>query len=558
VAEIPPQDDEESEVMTARSTFASCLLLLSMVGTLALAGPPDGIADRNLFKAHMAFLADDLLEGRETGMRGFDIAARYVAGQFAQYGVQPKGDQGSYLQTVPLKTGRLVQDSPLFEIRRKGGVEALAYLDEFFMAPRLSTDQTDFTAPLVFVGFGITAPQFKHDDYAGIDVKDKIAILLSGNPPSFPSEEGAHYSSRRVKNELAAKHGAIGIIYLQTPRTERVLPFAKLRQYSDSVAMDWVTSDGRGSSEIPGVKGGALLSMAAASKLFSEIDVKLDAIYAAADANQPVPRMDLNLSARLAQKTTRSVASSSNVVGMIEGSDPVLQGEFVVFTAHLDHLGIKPGITGDNIYNGAMDNASGVATLLEMARLIVQMPVKPKRSILFIAVTGEEKGLLGSDYFATHPTVPASSMVACVNLDMPILIYDFNKVIAFGAERSSLKDLTAKAAAELKVELIADPVPEQALFIRSDQYSFVRQGVPSIFLVTGTGSFDKNENVPELIQGFLRSHYHQPSDDMSLPINWDAAERFAQLNYALGVGIANSPKRISWNAGDFFGDLFGK
>jgi len=545
-------------VITARSSFASCLMLLSMVGTLALAGPLDGTADRNIFKAHMAFLADDLLEGRETGMRGFDIAARYVAGQFAQYGVQPKGDHGSYLQTVPLQTGLVVKDSPLFEIHRKGGVEALAYLDEFFMGPRLSADQTDFTAPLVFVGFGITAPRFKHDDYAGIDVKGKIAVMLNGNPPSFPSEEGAYYGSGRVKRELAAKHGAIGVILLQTARTERVLPFAKLRQYSDSLGMDWVTKDGRGSSEIPGLQGGALLSMAAAGKLFSEVEVKLDAIYAAADANQPVPRMDLNLSARLAQKTTRSLASSSNVVGMIEGSDSLLKGEFVVFTAHLDHLGIKPGMTGDNIYNGAMDNASGVATLLELARLIAQMPVKPKRSFLFIALTGEEKGLLGSDYFATNPTVPASSMVACVNFDMPILIYNFSNVIAFGAERSSLKEMTSKAAAELKLEWIPDPVPEQALFTRSDQYSFVRQGVPSIFLVTGTGSFDKNENVAELIQGFLRTHYHQPSDDMNLPINWDAAVRFAELNYALGVGIANNPKRISWNAGDFFGDLFGK
>jgi len=536
----------------------SALILLVLVATSTLAGPPGVVADRNTFKAHMAFLADDLLEGRESGTRGFDIAARYVAGQFAQYGVQPKGDRGTYLQAVPLKTGLLVKNSAVLELRRNGSVEALTHLDEFFMAPRLSADEIDFAAPLVFVGFGITAPRFKHDDYAGIKVKGKIAVMLAGNPPGFPSEEGAHYGSRRVKSELAARHGVVSVIYLQTPRTERVLPFAELRQYSDSVAMDWVTADGRGSSEVPGLQGGALLSMSAAAKLFSEVDVKLDAIYAAAAAGQAVPRMDLKLSARLAQKTTRSVASSSNVVGMIEGADPVLNGEFVVFTAHLDHLGIKPEMAGDNIYNGAMDNASGVATLLEMARLIAQMPVKPKRSILLVAVTGEEKGLLGSDYFANNPTVPASSMVANVNLDMPILIYNFSNVIAFGAEHSNLKEMTARAAAELKLALIPDPVPEQALFIRSDQYSFVRQGVPSIFLVPGTASFDKNENVAELIQGFRRSRYHQPSDDMSLPINWDAAERFAQLNYVLGIGIANSPERIRWNTGDFFGELFGR
>ena len=547
------------KVMTARTTVACCTLLLTMVGSLASAAPPGATADRNILKAHMAFLADDLLEGRETGTRGFDIAARYVAAQFAQYGVQPKGDAGSYLHAVPLKTGRLVQDSPRFEIHRKGGIESLVFLDEFSTPASVSADQTDVTAPLVFVGFGITAPRFGHDDYAGIDVKGKIAVVLSGNPPSFPSEEGAYYGNNfRTKRELAAKHGAIGYIVLPTPRSERVFPFALSRRFSDALAMDWVTSDGRASSDVPWAPRLANVSTAAGVKLFSEVGLNLDAIYAAVDANQPLPRLALDLSARVSAKSTRAEASSSNVVGTIEGSDPLLKREFVVFTAHLDHLGIKPGMAGDNIYNGAMDNASGVATLIEMARLIAQMPVKPKRSMLFIALTGEEKGLRGSDYFATNPTVPASSIVACVNFDMPILTYDFSNVVAFGAEHSNLKEITATAAAELGLALVPDPVPEQGLFTRSDHFNFVRQGVPCIFLAPGTESFDKNENVRELRGSFRRDHYHQPSDDMKLPINWAAAERFAQVNYVLGVAIANSPTPIRWNPGDFFGDLFGK
>ena len=253
--------------MAVRSSL--CILFAAAVDgrDLGAGGSPGGTADRNIFKAHMAFLADDLLEGRETGMRGFDIAARYVAEQFAQYGVQPKGDQGSYLQTVPLKTSRLVQDSPVFEIRRKSGIEALAYPDEFFMAPSLSADQTDFTAPLVFVGFGIISAPVQARRLRRHRRQRQDRCRAEWQSIEFSERGRRHYGSRRVKRELAAKHGAVGVILLQTPRAERVFPFAKLREYSDSLGMDWVTADGRGGSEIPGLQGGALLSMAAAGKL---------------------------------------------------------------------------------------------------------------------------------------------------------------------------------------------------------------------------------------------------------------------------------------------------
>ena len=533
---------------------AALTLLLALATSLAVAQAATGQADARIFKAHVAFLADDLLEGRETGTRGFDLAAHYVATQFAQHGVLPKGDPDGYLQTLPLKTGRLVPESPVFEIRRKGGVEALTYLNDFAMSPVLSADQTDITAPLIFVGYGITAPHFKHDDYAGLDVKGKIVVLLGDRPAGWPTEEGAHYNNRRLKAELAARHGAVGMVYLQTPRGERVSPFAQVRLYSNSLAMDWVTPDGRGAHESPGLQGGAYLSMAAAAKLFSEVSVKLDTIYAAAEADTPLPHMDLQLSAHLAVKTTRNTLSSANVVGMIEGSDAQLKNEYVVFTAHLDHLGLRQGMMADNLHNGAMDNATGVAALLEMARLVGQMSTKPRRSMLFIALTGEEKGLLGSDYFAANPTVPLSSMVACVNLDMPILTYNFSSVVAFGAEHSSLKQATAKAAATLNLALVPDPWPEQGIFTRSDHYSFVRQGVPSIYITPGHSSFNSDEDGAQIAQAFLRQNYHKPSDDMKQPFNWAAAARFAQLNYLLGVEIANDPKRASWNRGDFFGD----
>lgn len=482
------------------------LVLVAALLVQALVAPPAtadaGVPDPSRLKAHMAFLADDLLEGRETGTRGYDIAARYVAAQFTQMGLKPAGDPGSYLQTVPLRGGTVEPNAAVFEIRRPGGTQALVSLREFLMGPRLYADQVDVTAPLVFVGHGATAPRFQHDDYAGIDVRGKIVVYLSGRPRHFPSEEGAHYASRLTKSRLAARHGALAVIELQTPEDEQRSPFARGALFNGVQSIDWVTADGRGSREVPGMRGAAFVSATVASQLFTEVDVNA--------------------------------------------------------AAFLDGLGVQPSFIGDTVLNGAMDNASGVATLLEMARLIAAMPAKPRRSMLFIAVTGEEKGLTGSAYFATLPTVPAAAMVANVNLDMPNLLIDFNEVVAFGAERSGLKGAALRAAAATHVTLVPDPSPELAIFIRSDHYSFVQQGVPSVYMSTGTGSFDPTEDGRKSRESFRREHYHRPSDDMKLPFNWGAAVRFTRLNYLLGLDVANNPQRPRWNDGDFFGELFGK
>ena len=301
-----------------------------------------------------------------------------------------------------------------------------------------------------------------------------------------------------------------------------------------------------------------LLSMPAARTLFAQVDVKLDDIYAAAAANRALPKLDLKMSLRLARKSVTTEIKSANVVGMIEGSDAQLKNEYVVFSAHLDHVGKVKEKTGDNIYNGAMDNASGVATMLETARLFSQAKVKPKRSILFVALTGEEKGLLGSAYFAANPTVPAGSIVANVNLDMPLLTFDFKNVMAFGAQHSSLQGNVGRALKAMGLELIADPWPEKGLFTRSDHYNFVKQGIPAIFLATGTGSFKQDEDGGKLWAQFLGKHYHEPSDDLNLPFNFDAAARFAQVNYNIGLEIANAKQKPTWNKGDFFGDTFKK
>jgi hypothetical protein len=530
-------------------------------GMLALAAScsaAEPVADKNMIRAHLSFLADDLLEGRETGSRGYDIAARYVASQFLQYGVKPKGDKDGYLQHVPLRATRLVQESPVVELRTAKGSETLAYLDDYAVSGSLLEDQSEVTAPLVFVGYGIHADRLRHNDYANIDVKGKIVVVLSGKPSSFPTEEGAHFASGEHKRSLAVQHGAVGMVTLQTPLAEKTVAFAKNRDYRHIPSMSWIQADGTPAREAATMQNRINLSIPASKKLFSQVDVRLDDVYALAAANRPVPRLDLNMSMRMFKKSVRTEVSSSNVAGMIEGSDPVLKNEYVVFTAHLDHLGQVKERSGDNIFNGAMDNSTGVATLIEAARLFTASGVQPKRSILFVAVTGEEKGLLGADYFATNPTVPRGAIVANVNLDMPLLVYDFTNVMAFGAEHSTLKATATRALKKMGMDLIADPWPEMGLFTRSDHYMFVRQGIPSIFLATGMGSARKDENPAKLWNEFLTKRYHQPNDDLTQPINYDAAARFAQLNYNIAREIADAPVRPAWNKDDFFGDTFSK
>ena len=531
-------------------------------GVLALAAScsagAEAVADKNMIRAHLSFLADDLLEGRETGSRGYDIAARYVASQLLQYGVKPKGDQDGYLQHVPLRATRLVQDSPVVELRTPGGTETLAYLDDYAVSGSLLEDQSEVTAPLVFVGYGIQAGRLGHNDYANIDVKGKIVVVLAGKPGSFPTEEGAHFASGEHKRGLAVQHGAAGMVTLQTPVAEKAAPFSRNRDYRHIPTMSWVQADGMPAREVATLQNRISLSIPASKKLFSQVDVRLDDVYALAAANRPLPRLDLKMSMRMFKKSVRSEVSSSNVAGLIEGADPVLKNEYVVFTAHLDHLGQVRQRGGDNIFNGAMDNSTGVATLIEAARLFTASGVPPRRSILFVAVTGEEKGLLGADYFATNPTVPRGAIVANVNLDMPLLVYDFNNVMAFGAEHSTLKGSAMRALKKMGMELIPDPWPEMGLFTRSDHYMFVRQGIPSIFLATGMGSARKDENPGKLWNEFLTKRYHQPNDDLTQPINYDAAARFAELNYNIAREIADAPVRPAWNRDDFFGDTFSK
>ncbi|HEY9105611.1 MAG TPA: M28 family metallopeptidase [Roseateles sp.] len=523
--------------------------------SLALAASPDRQADLARLQAHLRFLADPLLEGREAGTRGFDLAAAYVASQFAQLGLKPLGEAGSYLQPVRLKTGRLAATAPVLELCRGDRCEPLAYLDEFSTRADLMAAHSDVSAPLVFAGYGITAPSFGLDDYAGLDVRGKIVVTLWGRPPALPPEEGAHFGSARTKAELAVKLGAIGLIQLATMRSEIVAPFHLARQYADSISMDWLAPNGSGGNEIAGQRVSATVSVQAAPKLLAALNTDYARLVADAEAGRSLPRGDLGLSARLVRDTVHGQALSHNIVGLLQGRHPQLKREVVVLSAHLDHLGRKPGPNGDIVYPGAMDNALGIATLLETARLLAQGPA-PQRSIVFVALTGEEKGLIGSSWFASHPPVPADTLVAAINIDMPILLHDFSEVVALGGPHSTLGAAAQRAAARLGLKTAPDPEPAQSRFTRSDQYSFVRRGIPAVILGAGSASFDARDDGATLMREFRRLRYHQPGDDLSQPFRWSAVQRFAQLHHELLLDITRQPERPQWLPGDFFGELF--
>jgi Zn-dependent M28 family amino/carboxypeptidase len=513
-------------------------------------------------QAHIEFLADDTLQGRDTGSNGYQIAANYVKSYFKQLGLMPMGEsiatnsQG-FEQKVSFRKSYLIDGSATATVHGLSGDIDLLYGTEFLTSGSNLQKKTRITAATVFVGYGVISPEYGYNDYQNIDVKNKIVVALSGRPDDLPSEEGAHIGSGAEKTRHAAERGAVGFITVHTPKREKVRSFEKSAQYANSPSLNWLTKADVPFGKQPEIVASAYIQHDAASALFDGAVRELDEIFAADRDNDAIMGFNLPYKMTLKNRSRHEKISSPNIIAAIVGSDEQLKNEYVVFSAHLDHIGISThDDETDTINNGALDNASGVAILLETARLLAEMPNKPKRSVLFVVVTGEEKGLLGSSYFVNNSTVPVTQLVANVNLDMPLILYPFADVIAFGSTHSTMGAIVKVAAQKINIELSEDPMPEQALFTRSDHYSFVKAGIPSIFLMTGFKSTDKNIDGGEVFGDFLKKHYHQHSDESSLAINYDAAASFALVNIMIGLEIANQPERPKWHDGDFFGLTF--
>jgi hypothetical protein len=533
---------------------------LLIASTLLLAISPLLSADERLpvstdaVLAHATFLADDTLQGRNTGSEGYAIAANYAAAQFRQYGLEPAGDEGTYLQNVSFVETRLI--GSVIDILGGGKSVELNALEDYVAWGSPVASETAVTAPVVFAGFGIDAPELKHRDYARLDVKGRIVLLFNGAPASFPTDARAHYSSTRLKYEEAAKRGAVGVIRIRTKIDNAKYPWERYLSFADTPSYNWIDRDGEIENAFPKLKITGTLSPDGARKLAEAAGASYDAwMNGAESVKYKTDELPVELNVKTESMQAR--IGSPNVAALLRGSDPDLSNEYVIVSAHLDHVGIGPEIDGDRIYNGFYDNATGSAVVIELARVLSHAASRPSRSVIFLLVTGEERGLLGSDFFAQHPTVPKEGIVANVNIDMPLLLHDASDVIAYGAEHSSLGVVAENAAKANGFALTPDPDPAEVFFIRSDQYSFIRQGVPALYVDPGPGAFDGGDSGKEAASDFLRNHYHRPSDDTSRPFNKEAASRYIRMNAEIILGIANAEERPRWNKGDFFGVLFG-
>jgi hypothetical protein len=504
---------------------------------------------------HLAYLADDAREGRMAGEKGYDEAAEYVADQFAAMGVEPGAEDG-YFQHVPLISYRIDEESTTLIAHRDGEDTELHYKEHYVMGGDKVREDALVRAEVVYVGFGVHAPEVGYSDYDGVDVEGKIVAMFGNAPSTLPSEERAFYSSGRTKAEEAVRRGAIGMIGLRSRRIDEFYPWERVKaQAGTRPGMAWVTLTGDPADYHPEILGGAAISTEVAQQLFAGTPITFEAARDATASSTPAS-VPLGFEVTLGRKTTHEVITSPNVVGIVPGTDPELKNEYIVYTAHLDHNGIGAPVDGDAVYNGMYDNAMGSSLLMETARAFANSPAK--RSMVFIALTAEERGLLGSDYYAHYPTVPSDAIIANINLDMPLFLYPVADIIAFGAEHSSLEGTVGEAIVAEGFTLTPDPMPEENLFRRSDQYSFVRRGVPAVYLKPGFTSTDPSIDGKAGENEHRKHHYHMPSDDLSRPVDWDSAVRFARANARIGYAIANEANRPTWNEGDFFGEKFGR
>jgi Zn-dependent M28 family amino/carboxypeptidase len=534
------------------SSFALALAAVTIHAAASPAPPPAISAAR--VRADVEFLADDLLEGREAGTRGHEIAARFAASVLEGAGWAPAGDDGSWFQPVPLVESTPTRSS--IRLTLAGTTAEIPQPDEAIVMPSAWHDEVHVSAPVVFAGFGVSAPEFGYDDYAGLDVSGKIVAVLANAPPRFASEPRAHYASAELKQHNAAERGAVALVTLLGPDDAKRFPWARMTSYYGRPMMAWTDEGGTPGAVDKRLRATAYLNAEGAARLFQGGAFSFEHAVEGARKSEP-GHAALAGTLTIAVSTSQRRLTSPNVVALLKGSDPSLNETTVVLTAHLDHIGVKDSGEGDRINNGAYDNATGSAILLEVARALAAQPARPKRSILVALVTAEEKGLLGSDYFARHPVRAAGRIVADVNLDMPVFLAAASDIVAFGSESSTLDDVVRKAAGAAGLTLSPDPMPEENIFVRSDQYSLVKRGVPSLYLMPGWTAKDPQVNGSEMFGKFLASNYHQPGDDLTLPMDLGAVAQFTRVNLDIVRAIADDPVAPAWKPGNFFGRTFG-
>jgi Zn-dependent M28 family amino/carboxypeptidase len=505
--------------------------------------------------ADVAYLANDARQGRAAGTAAFDQSADYVVQRFQALGLQPAGENGSYYQRVPMLQGLRKKDDALLLMKRGAESTSFVFEEEFLPGINYHSPKHRLTAPMVFVGQAVFAPELKHNDFVNVFLRDKIAVVFNGAPESFASTQRAFYSSRAEKLKQLSDRGAIGVLFLTSPDDELRTPWVKSKTHWAEPGMRLLDKQNRPIDTFPKIQATASVNLAATKKILENPNVPVEHIFRNLKEGK-LSAFNLPGQLTLAGATETTSVESKNVVAMLKGSDVKLSKEYLAYTAHLDHLGVGVPVKNDVIYNGALDNALGVSIMIETARNASLLSPRPKRSMLFIAVTAEENGLLGADYFAKNPTVDKKSIVANINTDMPMLLTELLDIVPIGLEHSSMLAQVEKAANDIGFLISPDPAPEEVVFIRSDQFAFVKQGIPAMYIDGGVIAKDKNIDGKQLAKKFLDEHYHQPSDDIKQPIHYPTAAKMAAFNSRFGQLVADEPYAPRWNIGDFFGKKF--
>jgi Zn-dependent M28 family amino/carboxypeptidase len=498
---------------------------------------------------HVRYLSHDLLEGRGTGQRGGDIAAEYMATQFAEYGLKPAGDNGSYLQKVPLVGITTLAETRFSLLLKQGAAMHLKPLDEYVAVDQTQQAESDVDSEIIYVGFGIEAPEYNWDDYKGVDVRGKVLLMLVNEPPSddpkfFKGKALTYYGRWTYKYEEAARKGAVGVILIHKEDMASY-PWEVVRN-SNSGEKSFLKLEG------PALKVASWIQLDVAKKLAAASGMDLDKMMADARTREFRP---VNMGAKLKAHMVSKVRNfeSNNVLAILPGSNRKTKDEAVMFTAHYDHLGIRADVQGDNIYNGAADNATGCGILLELARAFSVAKDRPGRSVIFASVTGEEQGLLGSEYLGKHPPIPAGKIALDLNYDDVQPIGAPEEVEVSGAERTTFYPWVQATAKEFRLAIRPDARPEAGHFYRSDHFSLARVGIPSFSINEGM-KFKSHDEAWGLAQNkdYVSKHYHQPSDEYHPEMNFVGDAAMARFGFALGWEAASAAKLVGWQKGDEF------
>lgn len=500
--------------------------------------------DGSSWWSHVKFLADDSLEGRDTGSEGLRKAQAYAVEQLQKAGLEPAGSKGFY-QPMRFNQYQVDESKSSLVLVTGGQSQPLSFAEDAYINTRATRSSVTLSAPLVFAGYGLKIPEKNLDELAGLDLKGKIVVFLAGSPSDIPTALASHYQTPGERWKSLRATGAIGIISIFNPASMDI-PWSRISVNRNHPSMDLADPE---FYETPGLQLGVAFNPASAEKLFAGSGHTFAELAALGKDRKPLPHFSLATSLNANAVIQTTTLESSNIVAKLTGSDPALKNEFVILSAHIDHVGVGAPINGDHIYNGAMDDGSGSALVLDMAASLKAHPEKLQRSILFLLVTAEEKGLLGSKYFAAHPTVPPKSIVADVNVDMFLPIVPLKILKIEGIEESDLGARAAATAESMGLKPFSDPEPLRNAFIRSDQYSFIKKGVPAVKVDVG---FELGTPEQKIFKDWLTNRYHAPSDDVNQPVALQAAALYEEFTRRLLLDTANTPARPRWKPDSFF------